>query len=171
MKKIKTERLVLKSFEEKDIQLMVELLKNKEIKKTYMIPSFDNEEQYFKLASRFLEFSLNDEHYVVGIYLDNLLIGFINDVEIKGKSIELGYVVNPKFKNNGYATEALKGSINYLFENGYEEIICGAFSSNEASIKVMEKAGLILLNRMDTIQYHGVNHSCIYYSIFKGMNN
>lgn len=166
---IKSERLELKSIEENDFDLLVEIFKNQEVKKTYMLPDFDNDEKYYILAKRFKDLSLDNSHYLRGIYYQNKLIGFINDVEIVGKSIELGYVINPNFKNQGYATEALKASINYLFENGYEEVICGAFSSNLASTKVMEKAGLILLNKLDQIEYRGIIHNCIYYSIFKGM--
>ena len=166
---IKSERLELKSIEENDFDLLVEIFKNQEVKKTYMLPDFDNDEKYYILAKRFKDLSLDNSHYLRGIYYQNKLIGFINDVEIVGKSIELGYVINPNFKNQGYATEALKASINYLFENGYEEVICGAFSSNLASTKVMEKAGLILLNKLDQIEYRGIIHNCIYYSVFKGM--
>lgn len=166
---IKSERLELKSIEENDFDLLVEIFKNQEVKKTYMLPDFDNDEKYYILAKRFKDLSLDNSHYLRGIYYQKKLIGFINDVEIVGKSIELGYVINPNFKNQGYATEALKASINYLFENGYEEVICGAFSSNLASTKVMEKAGLILLNKLDQIEYRGIIHNCIYYSIFKGM--
>lgn len=166
---IKLERIELKSFEDRDINRLVELFKNQEIKKTYMIPNFDSDDKYVKLAEHFKNLSNDNERYVKGIFLQGFLIGFINDVEIKLDSIELGYVIDPRYKNNGYCTEALKGSIKYLFENGYTEVICGAFSNNLASIKVMEKAGLILLNKMDKISYNGINYDCIYYSIFKGM--
>lgn len=166
---IRLERLVLKPFEDKDVDRLVELLKNEEIKETYMIPSFDDENKYLKLAQHFLTLSHDENHYVVGINLNNVLIGFINDVEIKNGTIELGYVIDPIYKNKGYCTEALRGSINYLFKKGYVEIVCGAFTNNIPSIRVMEKAGLILLNRMDKVSYKGIERDCIYYSIFKGM--
>lgn len=166
---IKLERLELKKLVYEDIERLVELFKNDEIKKTYMIPNYDSDEKYIRLGEHFVNLSNQEEHFIVGVYLKDYLIGFINDVEIKLGTIELGYVIDPKYKNKGYCTEALNGSINYLFEKGFIEIVCGAFSNNIASIRVMEKVGLILLNKMDTITYNGINYDCVYYSIFKGM--
>ncbi len=70
-----------------------------------MLPDFQSEEDAAKLFYRLKELSLSEEHYVAGIHLDHKLIGFLNDVEIAGKKIELGYVIDPEYHNKGYATE------------------------------------------------------------------
>ena len=88
-----------------------------------------------------------------------------SEVEKTEESIELGYVVSPKYKGNGYCTMALEQSINYLFSRGFKEIICGAFEHNLASIRVMQKAGMTKISKVDQIEYRGKVHTCIYYSI------
>lgn len=162
---IKTKRLTLHSFLDKDYELMKEMLGNEEISKTYMIPDLKCEEDYFRIFNSFKNLSLKEDRFVVGIYLDEVLIGFINDTDIKEHTIELGYVINPKYKNNGYATEALVASINALFKRDFNEVICGAFEDNEASIKVMINAGMKKINKKEDIEYRGNVHHCIFYSI------
>jgi RimJ/RimL family protein N-acetyltransferase len=102
---------------------------------------------------------------VYGIFLTNRLIGIINDTEINGKQIEIGYALNPEFFSNGYMTEALSTLICHLFEEGFEEVVCGAFDHNTASVRVMEKCGMTKIAKTDDIEYRGNIHHCIYYSI------
>lgn len=160
----KTARLDIKPFSDEDIPALMELLLDGEIKRTYMLPDFESEEQCRHLAARLGALSLDQSRCVAGIYLDNLLIGFLNDVEITGGRIELGYVIGPKHWGRGYATEALAGVMDCLFENGFREVVAGAFADNAASIRVMEKAGMAKLEQEDQIEYRGVLYRCVYYS-------
>ncbi len=130
-----------------------------------MLPDFDNEEGYIKLFENFKKISKNPLRFLKGIYLDGVIIGFINEVEKNEESIELGYVISPKHKGKGFATEALDKSINYLLSIGYKEIICGAFEDNLASIRVMQKVGMKKYLKTDKIEYRGKTHNCVYYGI------
>jgi RimJ/RimL family protein N-acetyltransferase len=89
----------------------------------------------------------------------------MNDTEIVGDSIEIGYVISPKHQNKGFCTEALCGAIDHLFEKGFSEIICGAFEENKASIRVMQKSGMKPMPKTEVIEYRGKEHNCVYYSI------
>ena len=60
-------------------------------------------------------------------------------------------------------TRALKLAITELFSLGYREVITGAFDENGASIRVMEKAGMVKLDKIDEIDYRGKLHKCVYY--------
>ena len=166
-KEILTARLCLRPFREEDMEALYGLLTNEEIKKTYMIPDFPSREAADKMCRRFVDLSLDEGHFVRGIYLENGLIGFLNDVEIRDGTIELGYVIHPDHWNRGFATAALQKAITQLFVLGYREIITGAFAENTASLRVMEKAGMVRMEKTDTIEYRGTTHSCIYYSIAK----
>lgn len=161
---IKTDRLILKNIELNDKNDMLDMFLNKEVKKTYMIPDYDDIEKYTKLFNKFVELSNDSNRFVRGIYLENKLIGFLNDVEINNFTIELGYVISPKYKNNGYMTEALKAAISYLLKNGYKEVICGAFYFNNPSIRVMEKCGMQRLEKTDYVTYKNKEILCVYYS-------
>ena len=143
---------------------MIEIYKNKEVKETYMLPDYRSDEGYLNLFENFKKLSNDTRRYVRGIYLDDKLIGFINEVEKTEESIELGYVISPLYKGRGFATRALDLSINYLLSIGYKEIVCGAFETNLASIRVMEKAEMKKMLKTDRIEYRGKTHKCIYYS-------
>lgn len=161
---IKTERLELKPLSDSDRDNMIELLTNNEIKKTYMLPDFESEEQAEKLFLRLKEGSLAYKVYQVGIYLNGMLIGFANEVEREDDKIELGYMIHPEHHNQGYGTEMLKAMIEEMFARGFSEVIAGAFEENPASLRVMEKSGMTKLDKTDEIEYRGVLHKCVYYS-------
>ena len=160
---IRTKRLLIKPIEERDAQAMCAIFDSDIVKKTYMIPDLATEEAKMKLFRRFMTLSKDDAHFVRGIYEGDILVGFLNDTEIHGGSIELGYVIAPAFHGRGYMTEALSAVINHLLENGFDEVLTGAFSTNTASIRVMEKCGMTRLRTHATIEYRGKLHDCVYY--------
>ena len=80
---LQTQRLVLKAFEECDRQRLMEIFFSEEIKKTYMIPDFSDEKHAEGLYHKLLDFSRSDDHFVYGIYVENSLIGYVNDCGIK----------------------------------------------------------------------------------------
>jgi RimJ/RimL family protein N-acetyltransferase len=162
---IKTERLEIKPYQDSDQVAMVELLTNEEIKKTFMIPDFQTDEEAIKMFKKLQASSYDEKHFERGIYLNHQLIGFVNDVEIENGVIELGYVIHPEFHNKGYATEMLKAVISELFRKGFNQIVTGAFENNLASIQVMIKCGMSKITKEDDIEYHGVMQHCVYYAI------
>ena len=169
MTMIKTARLTIKRMSEKDQDAALNLLTNDVVNKTYMLPDFEKREDAIPLFRRILETSQADRRYIRGIYLDDYFIGYANEVEVDEKSIEIGYLIHPDYHGRGYMTEALKALIPDLFAYGYEEVICGAFEENPASLRVMEKAGMTLLERSDELEYRGKIHRCIYYGAKKGI--
>lgn len=164
---IKTSRLVIQPYDILDKNAMIELLKNPIIKQNYIIPDFtsirEGEEYFLKL----LRYSHSLQHYERGIYLNQKLIGFVNDVSIEDKTIEIGYVIHPDYHQQGYATEMLEAVIFDLFNNGYEEIICCAFESNKASLRVMEKCHLKPMNKIISLTHQNKIHKVLSYSIKK----
>lgn len=177
---LQTNRLVIRPYQDKDQEVMIELLTNDQIKETYMIPDFDTKEDAIAMFHKLQQYSLSEEHYEFGIYLKgqpignikvneadeekDKLIGFVNDVDIKDSTIELGYVIHPDYHGIGYATEMFAAVIEDLFQRGFKEVITGAFFENKASIRVMEKCNMTLMDQEDDIYYHGRIHHCVYYS-------
>lgn len=165
--KFSTERLQIKPIDMADKEAILDLLTNEIVGKTYMLPTYKCREEAEPLFLRLVELSKADDRFVAGIYLDGKLIGMMNDVERKDKQIEMGYAYLPAYYNRGYATEAFKGAIDYLFEQGFETVVAGAFSENPASLRVMEKCGMTHQTYTDEIEYRGVTHTCVYYAITK----
>lgn len=160
---ITTERLTLEFIKDSDLEDLIGLLKNEEVGRTFMTLDFANREAEVKMFERFQALSESEERFVYGIYLNGKMIGFMNDVEIDGTEVEVGYVIHPEQKNKGYATEALRAAMEEMFASGCTMVKAGAFEENPASMRVMEKAGMTLLPHVDEIEYRGKVHRCINY--------
>lgn len=164
---ITTNRLILRPYKESDREQVIWILRNGEISKTFMLPEFEDDAAAERLFRKILIYSHQEDHFERAICLEDRLIGFLNDVEIKDGTAELGYVIHPDYQNRGYATEALTASIQELFRQGYSRIRTGYFEENPASRRVMEKSGMHPISRVDTIEYRGKLHKCLYLEIEK----
>lgn len=71
---------------------------------------------------------------------DGPAIGSITVIkkDIRNKVCEIGYNIGDEYWNNGYATEAIKGVIKYLFKY-FDTITAECFLFNNPSIRVLEK--------------------------------
>ena len=147
----------LRILAEADREALTELLTDRRIAQTYMLPDFARREDAVPLARRLMGLSRDENRFVRGMEENGLLVGFLNDVEIQNGCIELGYVVHPDHWNRGCASAD-------LFQKGFQEIICGAFEENPASLRVMEKAGMQRIEKTDDIEYRGKLHRCLYCS-------
>ena len=119
---LQTERFVIRPYSDADQARMIELLTDESIKETFIIPDYTTLAEAATMSEKLKCFSYTDEHYEKGIYADSKLRGFVNDVGVKGVSIEIGYVIHPGYQNNGFATEALSAVIDDLFRKGYWEV-------------------------------------------------
>lgn len=82
----------------------------------------------------------------------------------------IGYCYGEKYWNKGYATEALRAVIQFLFEEvGVNTIYAEHLHNNPASGKVMQKAGMkyegVLRSRI--VDKNGLRNDLISYSILK----
>ena len=165
MRELKTPRLTLGEIRECDFDALMAIFKSDVVKATYMVPDLETREAEIKLFERLRDLSLREDRYVFGIFLDGKLIGLLNDTEICGKTIEIGYALHPNYHGKGFATEALGAAIPYLFAEGFDQILAGAFETNTASTRVMEKSGMKRTKMTSEIEYRGKTHKCVYYSI------
>ena len=154
--------LKLRPFLPADQTRILETVTSTKVNQTYMLPDFEKPEDAIPLFERLSKLSKDSARFVRCIDVDGQAVGFLNDVEIKNGSIELGYVIHPDFHNRGYMTQALKAAIEELFARNYERVVCGAFEENKASQRVMEKAGMKKIEFTEIIEYRGVNHTCVY---------
>lgn len=166
-REIITKRLCLSELKEENKADLIRILSDEEVGKTYMVPDMSKTETQNKIFERFRELSSSDDRFMYGIFLQNRLIGFIHEVENKCCEIELGYVIDPLHKGNGYASEALSASVKALFDKGYKTVTAGAFEENPASLRVMEKCGMKPTGETEDIEYRGVTHKCIYMKVIK----
>jgi len=165
MMRFETQRLEIRPITPEDREAVLDLLMDETVGKTYMLPEYRDRQNAVPLFERLVLLSADESRYVAGVYLKGQFIGMMNETEIKGSSIEMGYAYLPAFYNRGYATEAFAGAIAYLFRCGFQTVVAGAFADNAASLRVMEKCGMTKQDYTDTVDYRGTAHTCIYYAI------
>ena len=165
---IRTNRLTLRPLTEGDRSEMIRLLMDRRIKDGYMLPDYGSEEEAQPMFERLKALSQKEEFVLVGIFDEDGVAGFSNRVSDENGSIELGWVIAPEKWNRGYCTEAVRALIDRMFADGYTEVAAGAFAHNAASMRVMEKAGMVRLEKTEQIEYRGENRTVICYSIKKG---
>ncbi len=158
---IETERLTLRPFTDADLEDCLAIIRSTDVNRTYMLPDFPDRESAVRLFERLKTFSQGNR-FIYAVCLNDRMIGFFNDVEIEGGMIELGWAMNPAFWNKGYASEALRALISVLFGLGFTTVRGGWFEMNPASGRVMEKAGMELISRVDELEYRGKTHRCFY---------
>ena len=81
--------------------------------------------------------------WVITSAKDKAIIGTINfkNSPYKTKVVEVGFFINPNYRNNGYASTALKLLSDWAFTNKVKTITAQTDKSNIASQKVLEKNG------------------------------
>lgn len=162
---LKTERLVLRPYEEGDMDAAIRIFCDDQVKKTYMLPDFPDRAAAEALFARLQKISLDPDRINYVIALGGQLIGFINDCGIDGDSVEIGYAIHPDHWNRGYATEAFRAVIAELFRMGFTRVEAAHFEENPASGRVMRKAGMHPITKTETIEYRGKKHLCLCYEI------
>lgn len=160
-----TVHLVLKSIGDKDKKDFIPIFTSEEVKKTYMLPDLKSKEEKEAFFQKLKKVTEDRDRFTYGIYLDNKIIGFINEVDKKDDTIEMGYFLSPNVWGKGYATEALEACIKELFKIGYNHVKCAYFAGNNASKRVMEKCGLSKIDLVEEIEYKGEKRLAIYYQI------
>ena len=154
-KKLETERLVLRKFQEKDYQAMFDnWASQEEVATGAGWPKHENPEDTKELVKMWVEEYKQDNVFNWIIELKKVPIGSITVVrkDLYNHTCELGYNIGKEYWKQGYATEAIKKVVEYLFETGlFETITAQCFEHNIASIRVLEKNGFkregVLRNR------------------------
>lgn len=142
---IRTSRLVLRAPNPEDLDRCAVLLGDYEVAKMLSrVPyPYDLElgRQYLaRSVKRWENIADADE---LGFHIDHEgdLIGGVGFKKLQ-ETPEIGYWLGRPYWGKGFMSEALDAAIGWMFANtGHERLACEAMTENQASIKVMEKAG------------------------------
>lgn len=93
-----------------------------------------------------LERRRSDQGYVLGIFLDDAhLIGWVSLSQVLRRSFQnavIGYAVDRAHNGLGYATEAVRATLAFAFQElKLHRIQASVMPRNRASIRVLEKSG------------------------------
>lgn len=139
---ITTSRLLIRQFQEQDYPSLFEYLSNPSIYRFEPGEPISLE----KAKELALERAQGNDFWAVIRKDDQKLVGHLYFSQIEPKDYqtwELGYIFNPAFHNQGYATESASGLVHYGFTHlGIHRVIAHCNTENVASWKVLEKIGM-----------------------------
>lgn len=138
---ITTDRLIILKFINTDWKSVHHYTSNRNVMK-YMPEGVISEEDTKKFVIE--NAGENAKNFPVVLRKEQKLIGHIVFHRYFGNhTYEIGWVFNPNYYNNGYATEAAYSVLNYGFETlNLHRIIATCQPENIPSWKVMEKIGM-----------------------------
>ena len=145
---LETERLILRTWNEKDIAPMTAI--NQDPKVCEYLPSIGNRSTTEAMLQRFIK-HFNEHHfslYAVELKSTDEMIGFLGLIPPSFEAhftpaIEIGWRLASMHWNKGYATEAALAVLDYGFNQlKLNEIVSFTVPKNRASRRVMEKIGL-----------------------------
>ena len=141
---LETERLILRKISKKDIGDIYEYSKDPRTSKFLLwYPHYsvaDTKRHVKSILKRYKKGSFYD--YAIVLKNSGKMIGtcgFTRIVPLDNKA-EIGYVINPEYQGQGFATEAVKRVISFGFEEiGFERIEARYILGNDSSLKLMQK--------------------------------
>lgn len=148
MKPLETDRLILRSWREKDLLPMVAI--NQDPKVCEYFPEIGNRDTTIALIDRIIK---HDEEngfslYAVEIKATQEMIGFLGLMTPSFEAhftpaIEIGWRLSSQHWNKGFATEGAKAVLEHAFTDlNLEEVVSFTVVNNQPSRRVMEKIGM-----------------------------
>lgn len=141
---LKTERLILRKFTEKDIEALFLILKDEDVNRFlpwYPVRSMEEtrkfyEERYALTYARPLGYA-----YAICLREDDFPIGYVT-VEAE-EPHDFGYGLRKEFWHRGIATEAGKAVVEQVKKDGLPYITATHDKNNPRSGRVMQKIGMV----------------------------
>lgn len=160
MKEIRTERLLIRPFRLSDAEDVFEWRSDPEVNKFMPYPCDDSVEDLRVRIGEWIE-----ENDKFAIELGGKVIGDISlEWSEKDKAYEIGYNINRSFWRNGYATEAVRGLIDWAVkELSAHDFTAFYAKENGASGRVLEKCGFV---QEYTGQYSRDNGKIVFEALF-----
>ena len=148
MKKLYTERLILRPWEETDAESLYEYAKNPAVGPVAGWPPHTSVENSLEIIRNVLAV---EETYAVCLKEDNKAIGSIglmtgerSNLDIPEDEGEIGYWLGVPFWGRGLIPEACRELIRHGFNDlKLKRLWCGYFEGNEKSKRVQEKCGFV----------------------------
>ncbi len=171
MKILETTRLILRQWQESDLEDFYEYAKNPNVGPNAGWKPHDNEEESRNILDSFIK---NEDNWAI-VYKDNLkVIGSIDLHKDRNRVISntkmIGYVLSEDYWGQGLATEATLELMKYAFDELNLDIISiKHYQINKRSKRVIEKCGFKYEGtiRMASQIYDGRIFDDVCYSITK----
>ena len=146
---IQSERLYMRPFRDEDAEAMFEYHSDPDTCRYIPWNVRTIEEVRTSITENKKAFSLREEGDYLSLALirksDDQLIGQMNSMyrSTEHQKAEFGYVINPRFGGQGYASEASRALVTALFDSGlFHRVIANIDVRNTPSWKLVERIGM-----------------------------
>ncbi len=169
---IQTERLVIRDYQQKDLEDIHEYGSDPEVVRYLPFgPNTREDSQNFlnRVMGKQKEEPREDYGLAVVLKSEDKLIGGCRISKASEREGNLGYILNRHYWGNGYATEAAKSMVELGFkELGVHRIYTDCHPDNVKSIRVLEKVGMTVEGtRREYTIIHGVYSDMLLFSILE----
>ncbi|HEV7639603.1 MAG TPA: GNAT family N-acetyltransferase [Gaiellaceae bacterium] len=147
---LETERLVLRAFEESDLDALYKAHSDVEVARWLYNEPRTLEETRDLLGRKIAGELLAEDDWVSAAVIERETGNFVGDValhwvSVEHKTGEIGFIFDPDYQGRGYATDAARALIDFAFDGmGFHRVIGRAEARNVASARVLEKLGMRL---------------------------
>lgn len=146
MRRLETERLILRNWKETDLDDLYEYAKVEGVGEMAGWPHHTNKQTSKSILNDFIK---QGEVYALVLKENNKVIGSLGihkrtmDENYKAEiQREIGYVLSKDYWGKGLMVEAVKAAIRYAFEElEVDALWCGHFTFNNQSRSVVQKCG------------------------------
>ena len=162
---METERLIIDPIRAADKEdYFINISHDKKVLENFICRYADTLEDF-----DFSSYPGRQELFAIRLKETGRLIGIILYFDEKEDSCEIGYGIGSAFWNQGYATEAVRRFLEYLFrEKGMQTVYASFFTGNDASRRVMEKSGMTFDHFSEKeLTYLDVERDLTYYAIHR----
>tara|TARA_B100001758_G_C18317890_1_gene561559 strand:+ start:41 stop:523 length:483 start_codon:yes stop_codon:yes gene_type:complete len=151
---LKGEKILLRSLIDSDLDILINIENNPDNWK------FGSEKKIFTkkdlvnyISNSSASIKITKQYRFV-IEFSDIPIGFIDLFNYTEKSCEVGVFILKKYRNKGFATDALKLIINYSFNSlKLDSIHCSIDIKNVPSNKLFNNCGFKFINQKNSLQY------------------
>ena len=161
--RIETDRLIIDSIRESDREdYFRNISHDRKVLETFICRYAQTLEEF-----DFSPYLQNRSLFAIRLKENERLIGILVTCDETEESCEIGYGIGSAYWNHGYATEAARAFIAYLFEVKELRTVCASFfTGNDASRHVMEKCGMAYSRfSAKELTYLGIERDLTYYAI------
>ncbi|WP_050615207.1 GNAT family N-acetyltransferase [Bacillus testis] len=167
-----SDRLILRQFAKEDSAALQALANNRKVGAIIGLPypyTVEMADEWIKSHPSLLA---SGTEYPLAI-IDRIcgqMVGTITlRVDKANRMGEIGYWIGASFWGRGYAPEAVRILMNFAFKNlQLNKIWAAVLCRNHASIRVLEKVGMVLEATMKEHRYHnGKYEDLAYYCLFR----
>ena len=160
---METERLIIDGLRETDKEdYYLNISHDRSVLETFICRYAESMEEF-----DFSSYPGREELFAIRLKQTGGLIGIVLYFDEKDGACEIGYGIGSAHWNRGYATEAVRRFLEYLFlEKGLRRVCASFFTGNEASRRVMEHCGMRFSRFSEKeLSYLGVERDLIHYAV------